>query len=135
MGEGAAVIFTLAKHWADVIHALAIIESKENPAAIGDGGRAFGLAQQHPAFFAENYGLSHEFPSDVGHTWSQAQIVAAASFFEVWEHFGLDILVMAYNQGLTAVTKNGVRAPEYLARFSAAYQLVRSGNHKCALAA
>ena len=41
--------YSLAKHWAKYVHALAIIQSGEDEFKPGDGGRAFGLLQMHPA--------------------------------------------------------------------------------------
>jgi hypothetical protein len=55
--DAAAIDYSVAGRWADVVHALALGESNENPAAVGDGGRAFGILQQHPAFFKEYYGI------------------------------------------------------------------------------
>lgn len=117
--------YSIAANWADVVHAIAIIESNENPAQTGDGGRAFGVMQQHPAFFQEYYGRCKDFPASVTDTWVEAQIKAAASFFELWEHLGLDLCVMAYNLGINAVM-NGARNPGYLARFSDALNRVRA---------
>ncbi|MFZ1975785.1 MAG: transglycosylase SLT domain-containing protein [Candidatus Acidiferrales bacterium] len=110
--------YSLAGAHADVVHALAIIESNESVSAIGDGGRAFGLLQQHPSFFKEYYGRAVAFPQSVEHTWPEAQIVAAASFFEMNEQMGLDLIVQAYNLGVEAV-RNGQRNPAYLSQFKA----------------
>jgi soluble lytic murein transglycosylase-like protein len=116
---------------AEIVHALAIIESGENPALVGDGGQAYGLLQQHPGFFKQFYGRAIAFPASVTHTWVEAEIVAAASFFELYLGIlGLDLAIQSYNLGVSAVQK-GQRNPDYLSRFTAAYQLVRSGNHTC----
>lgn len=128
-----SVNFAIAGDHADIVHSLAIIESNENPAAVGDGGRAFGLLQQHPAFFTEFYMAV----PDVADDWPTAQIRAATEFFDKWlDRLGLDLAVQAYNRGIEAI-KRGQRNPEYLARFSNAYQHVRSGAHKnlCKVAA
>ena len=128
-------VFNLAGVYSDMVHALAIIESDEDPHAVGDGEQAYGLLQQHPAFFQEHYGRTKAFPAEVAHSWADAEVVAAASFFDLWmETLGLDATVMAYNTGVTAYY-SGVRNEDYLARFGAAYQVVRSGTHKCKLAA
>jgi hypothetical protein len=124
-------IFALAGAFEDIVHALAIIESNERIAQIGDGGRAFGLLQQHPSFFAEYYGRSLLFPSSVSHTWEEAEVVAAATYFGRYiEILGQDGAVSAYNTGVKAFN-DGQRNEVYIARWGNAFQDVRSGNHKC----
>ena len=59
------------------VQALAQIESGEDVGQIGDGGRAFGILQQHPSFF-----LQWCRDVSVADTWWQAQINAAAAFLE-----------------------------------------------------
>ena len=117
------VDFKLARQWAKVVQALSQgdEDASGDIGAVGDGGRAFGILQEHPAFFAAYYGRN-KFPPDVRDTWSQAFIKAAAAFFEyhTLEH-DLDLCVQAYNQGATAVFLNGVRVPDYLAKFHAVY--------------
>lgn len=117
--------YSVAGRWADVVHAIALVESSENPFAVGDHGRAFGLLQQHPAFFFQYYGKVAEFRATVEDTWIEAQIKCAASFFEIYDHLGFDLAVQAYNQGV-AVFSSDLRAPEYLAKFNAALNRVRS---------
>ena len=108
--------YSIAGDYARHIRALAIIESGENPLASGDGGRAIGILQQHPSFFVQWYK-----EPDVTDTWNTAHIKAAAAFFEHYvPQYGIDLTVQAYNQGAAAVFQNGVRAPQYLARFTTA---------------
>lgn len=115
--------FNLAGPWKEEVRALAL--GPENPpldeGASGDGGRAFGILQQHPAFFSEYYG-TNGFPASVKDTWTQAQIKAAASFFQAHKDQPLDLVVQAFNQGVSAVFDKGVRAPEYLAKFKKVYK-------------
>jgi transglycosylase-like protein with SLT domain len=119
--------YAAAGRWASVVQALAIIESSENPdIGWGDSGLAFGLLQQHPAFFRHYYGRAHEFAPSHDDSWTTAQIKAAASFFELYEHMGLDLCIQAYNQGLDGVLNQGKRAPGYLEKFFHAFQSVRS---------
>lgn len=120
--------YQLAGRYADFVRALAIVETGEKPTMTGDGGRAFGILQQHPAMFSEYYRPAGEFKASVSDTWIDAEIKAAACFWSMWEHMGVDWAVTAYNQGPTAV-KNGVRAPEYLARFTAALNKIRGEKH------
>lgn len=117
--------YSLAQTYAEYVRALAIIESGENPNLIGDNGRAWGLLQQHPAFFVEYYGRAKGFPASPNHTWIEAQIVAAASFFAIeLSHLPLDLAVQAYNLGMEAVLR-GERAPDYLRRFTDALNRIR----------
>lgn len=124
-----AIDYSIAGRWADVVHALAIVESSENPSAIGDHGRAFGLLQQHPAFFYQYYGKVAAFRAEVSDTWIVAQIKCAASFFELYDHLGFDLVVQAYNQGVAVFSRPEVRAPEYLEKFTAALNRVRGLNN------
>lgn len=115
--------YKLARQWAEVIQAL--VEGCEDPtgdeSAIGDGGRAFGVLQQHPVFFVQFYGRNG-FEAAVGDTWTQAFIKAAASFFERYAPaHDFDLVIQAYNQGITAVFVDGVRAPEYLEKYKTAF--------------
>lgn len=115
--------FKVARQWSKVVQALSQgdEDSSGDIGAIGDGGRAFGILQEHPAFFLAYYGRVGFVP-DVRDTWSQAFVKAAAAFFEIHtKDHDLDLCVQAYNQGSTAVFINGVRVPEYLAKFHAIY--------------
>ena len=121
--------YSIAGHWADAVHAIAIIESGETPTPIGDGGRAFGLLQTHPALFAEYYGrLPHLFSPSPSDTWPEAEIKCCATFFEVNTAAGMlfDLIVQAWNEGVQAIL-DGQRNETYLARFTTAYQRVRGG--------
>lgn len=111
--------YKLAGEWFLQVRAIFIGESSEYPVALGDGGRAYGPGQHHPTFFAEYYGRSPKFPQSVTHTWTQAFIVATASFFELHVPIiGLDLTVQAYQAGVSAVLNDGVRNEAYLQRFS-----------------
>ena len=104
-----------------IVHALAIVESNENANLIGDDdGLAFGLLQQHPAFFFEFYGHG-SFPAADLDSWATAQMKAAASYLEKWlDLLGLDGAVTAYNVGVAAY-QGGERNANYLGRFKLAY--------------
>lgn len=115
--------YSSAGPWTEHVRALAVIESGEDIGKIGDGGRAFGLLQQHPAFFVEWYKKP-----DVTDTWWNAQIKAAAAFLGYFYlSMGLDQTIQAYNLGVTAV-QSGERNPEYLRKWSDAYQRIRGGS-------
>jgi hypothetical protein len=123
---------SIAGRWADQVHALILTEHWGHvvepaclwrcPFGSNDGGRAFGILQQHPDFFRDYYRESGgaplaKFLASVDDTWTVAQIKAAATFLELNDTLPLDLEVQAYNQGLQAV-RNGVRAPVYLDRFN-----------------
>ena len=127
--------YTAGGRWQDVIHALAIIESNENPAATGDGGQAFGLIQQHPAFFAANYGRVSGlwnrmvgralYPASTSDTWVTAQIKAAASFLEANKALNRTLLIESYHQGVIGAQR--APDPSYFTRFAAAFAKI--GGH------
>jgi hypothetical protein len=121
--------YSIAGRWALHVEALAIVESGGSPmVGYSDGGRARGLLGQHPSFFVEWYGRYPEiYPAEVTDEWWTADIKAAASFLEHYSSFGLDQEIQMYNLGVVAVVK-GARNPEYLARWSAAYQKLRAAN-------
>lgn len=107
--------YAAAGQWAKAVQALAIIESNETPAAIGDGGQAFGILQQHPAFFI------HWYKPVVDDQWPTAQIKAAAAFLDyAVGRFGIDGAIQAYNKGIAGY-KNGERNENYLTRWMQAY--------------
>jgi len=114
-----AIDYSSAGRWAQVVRALAMGESNEDVGLMGDGGRAFGILQQHSAFFVEWYGRYPQiYPIDVADTVWVAQIKAAASFLEHYvPAMGLDLAVESYNQGVEAI-RSGKRVPDYLARFN-----------------
>ncbi len=111
--------YSAAGPWAQIVHALAMTETNEQPRLVGDGGRAFGILQDHPPFIAEYYRTDSAFPAKPNDDWITAEIKAAATFLDENDDQPLDLCIQAYNQGETAVFTNGVRAPEYLARFTA----------------
>lgn len=115
--------YSSAGPWAEHVRALAVIESGEDVGRIGDGGRAFGLLQQHPAFVMQWYRSV-----DVTDTWWNAQIKAAAAFLAHYVNaIGLDLTIQAYNRGVAAI-ENGERNADYLARWTDAYQRIRGGS-------
>jgi hypothetical protein len=114
--------YSAAGEYARAVRAFAIVESGENETAIGDGGRAFGLLQMHPATFSEFY-----LWPDVDDTWTRAQIRACADFLAVqgWQkgdETQRDLIVQAWNLGVHAVFVEGRRNPEYLARWRKAWK-------------
>lgn len=106
---------SICGEYAEIVHALCLVESNENASISGDNGKAWGPMQEHPAFFVE-------FGSTVlpGDTWIEAQLKVAAEYLrqqiEVHER-PLDLVVQAYNLGVKAVFVNGERNPEYLQRY------------------
>jgi hypothetical protein len=119
--------YSLAVPYHEIVRALAIIESGERPFQIGDGGQAFGLLQIHPARFNETYNSDIYYAAAVDDTWVSAEIKACAAFLHVWEPQPLDLRIQAWRLGTHAVFDLGKRDPQYLERFSIAYQKVRSG--------
>ncbi len=121
--------YELAGRWQHHVHALAIIESLENPDAKGDfkhkddphSNRARSLFQHHPATFKEYYGRSKNFPVDLNDSWVEAEIKASASLFDCWEHKGVPRCVQAHQMGTGAVFEQGKTNPEYLAKWQVAY--------------
>ena len=119
-----SIDYSGAGEFADIVHALAIVESDENPQALGDGGRAFGILQQHPAFILDYY-MKGPFPHLQSDTWVDVQIKCAANFFYFWiETLGLDLAVEGYNLGIGAV-KQGKRNVAYLGKFTTALNKVK----------
>ena len=116
--------YTIAGRWAEHVHAFAIIESNETDNQIGDGGRAFGILQQHPAFVLQWYR-----DIDVTDTWVTAQIKAARNFLDHYVSiFGLDLTVMAYNLGVSAIGR-GERNQDYLNRWTEAFNRVKGAQN------
>ena len=111
--------YSIAGKWAQIVRALAMTETNEQPRMIGDGGKAFGILQDHPPFMAEYYRTESPYPAEASDDWIVAEIKAAATFLQENDYEPLDLCVQAYNQGETAVFDKGVRAPEYLAKFTA----------------
>ena len=114
-------IYKIAGKWADVVRAHAIVESKEQIWPYGDGGRAFGLLQVHPAFVKDYSRFADILPSD---TWPEAEVKLVAAFYELHPGVDLDLLIQAYNQGYAGVMSEGRRAPEYLANWHLAYNRI-----------
>lgn len=109
-------IYAKAGKWWKVVRALAMTESNENSTAVGDGGQAFGILQQHPAFFVNWY-----TPTTTSDQWVTAQIIAAAAFLDyAVGRFGLEGAIQAYNTGCAAY-KSGVRNENYLTRWMQNY--------------
>lgn len=125
--------YTLATEYADVVRAIFMIESNEDLMAVGDGGRALGPGQQHPAFFKQYYGCHKDYPASVADTWADAWVKATAAYFATWSGtIELDLLVQGYNKGLDGVLRDGQRAPDYLRRFTDALNKIHAeANKKC----
>jgi hypothetical protein len=117
--------YALAKPYEDIVHALAIIESGENPSISGDGGQAWGLLQMHPSRFKECYGCAAEYLPAVDDTWIDAQIKACAAFLDLWSNTPLDLRIVAWRLGVHAVMDEGKRDPQYLQRFNDALNKVK----------
>lgn len=124
-----SINYGLAEEYADEVRALFMGESEEREwPPLGDGGRAFGPGQMHPAFFAENYGRAHRFPRAVGDTLADAQVKAAAAYLDFNSAMlgSLDAAVQAYQEGVQDYI-NGARNPEYLQRFRNNLARIRGG--------
>ncbi|MBV8359365.1 MAG: hypothetical protein JO189_15730 [Deltaproteobacteria bacterium] len=123
--------YSAAGEFAEAVQAFAMIESGESERATGDGGRAFGLLQMHPATFARFYtaprsAASPRFGPDVSDTWSEAQIKACARFLEIHDFLraseeARDLVIQAWNLGEHAVFYQMKRNPTYLRRWKEAY--------------
>jgi len=129
-GAGAGIDYSPAVEFAREVRAFAMVESDEDEARIGDGGRSFGLLQMHPATFKRFYGSQMRFAATVSDTWTQAQIKACAAYLAVrgWRTASpeeRDLIVQAWNLGERAVFVEGRRNPEYLARWRDAYQQLK----------
>jgi hypothetical protein len=129
--------YSVAEELAEVVRALAIAESGENPHQVGDGGRAYGLLQMHPATFKRYYGTYPQgrFAPAVSDTWAAAEIKACAAFLE-WHGYDADgqeqkdLIIQAWNLGEAAVFLEHRRNAMYLRRFLAALERVRGVNAK-----
>jgi hypothetical protein len=126
--------YTAAVEFADVVRAFAIIESDEDPNKLGDGGRAYGLLQMHPATFKRYYGAQMRFAPNNRDSWTEAQIKACAAFLSAhaWRSAGQherDLIVQAWNLGEAAVFLEKRRNPDYLARWLQAYDGLTTGNN------
>lgn len=116
--------YSPAGGWALHVRALAIIESNEDVGQLGDGGQAFCLLQQHPAFFVQWYSPF----ADVADTIWAAQIKAAAAFLAHYvPTIGIDLTIQAYNLGVAAVMERGKRNQDYLDRWTAARNKLLGG--------
>ena len=111
--------YTIAQHWSVVVRAIAMTESNESETGLGDGGQAYGLLQQHPAFFIHYY-------KDVGlhDTWTDAYIKACAAYLSyAVPRLTLAGAIQAYNLGVAAY-KNGNRNLPYWDRFVQNYNKI-----------
>ena len=132
-----SIDYSIAGPWALHVHALALNESSGNPdVPKSDGGRARGLLGFHPCTFQEYYGRSPNFPRDVGHTWDESDISAAASFLDIEvprfaalfpAGVALDLAIQAHQAGVSAVMMGG-RNPKYLADWTTSFQKLRGTN-------
>jgi len=126
-------IYKLAGEFADVVRAHAIVESGENPeASYGDGGRAFGILQQHMAFVKDYIRFADIKPSD---TVSEGQVKIAAAFYnmhrdEYYDRDRRDLLIQSYNKGYVGVFGvDRLRAPKYLADWHEAMNQIKAKNN------
>jgi hypothetical protein len=117
--------YRAAAYYADHVRAFAIIESTEDETATGDGGRALGLLQMHPATFMRYY----RPVASTTDTWTQAFIKACASYLSLHAFRAAtpdqqDLIVQAWKLGEGAVFSLGERDPAYVSRWKAAYQKI-----------
>src|SRR5215469_2293966 len=112
--------------YSNEVRAFAIIESGENPQAVGDGGQAYGLLQYHPATLAHWYARAQMSVSD---TWEAASIKACAAFLNYFSFATAspeqqDLVIQSHNLGVAGVFADGRRNPVYLARWHQAYAAI-----------
>lgn len=124
--------YKYAGRWENHVRALSMGDEDPSqdaePSGHNDGGRAFGLLQEHPAFFSRYYGKCG-FAADVKDTWTIAMIKAAAAFFQTWEQaYPLELVVQAFNQGSHAVFVDHTTAPEYLAKWKSQFDRLTTAN-------
>lgn len=93
-----------------LIKAVAIVESSENPASIGDAGKSFGLMQVQETV-GRFYGVTKDLlllPKE--------NIKAGAAFLrDMINKYGIDGGIQAYNLGETKYRK-GLKSPTYLSK-------------------
>jgi hypothetical protein len=124
--------YVAAGRWQNHVRALSVANEDPDqvidPQGNNDGGRAFGLLQEHPAFFRQYYGAGG-FPALTSDTWTVAYIKAAAAFFQTWEYaYPLALVVQAFNQGADAVFVKHKTAPEYLEKWQAEFARLTCAN-------
>lgn len=129
-------IYKLAGEYAPYVRAFAIHESREDQYVVGDGGRAFGLLQMHPATFVRYYYAAKDrWAPHVDDTWTVAFIKACCAFLEAHNFLNLreverGLVVQAWNRGEAAIYLEGKRAPEYLDAWDRALNQVRGEQAK-----
>lgn len=99
--------------------AVAIVESGENPAAVGDGGAAVGLMQQHADFFADwrqSPTCRREYPI--------CQVAAFINFWNNYDGAHAEHLLGVYNQGLRGAALNPDKAAAYANKVRAVYDAI-----------
>ena len=124
--------YSAAGEFIQEVRAFAMIESAENPHQVGDGGRAYGLLQMHPATFKRYYGCQSRWAASVSDTWSRAFIKACAAFLNAHNWRAADeatrhLIVQAWNLGEAGVFIDGQRNPDYLTRWLEAYEKTQQG--------
>lgn len=99
--------------------AIAIVESGENPAAVGDGGAAVGLMQMHSDFFTDwrqSPTCNRDYPI--------CQVAAFVRFWNVHYLLSDERRLGIYNQGPRGVDEYPDKAAAYVARVGAAYDAI-----------
>lgn len=111
------------KKWADLrsmdwklLKAIAQTESSENPNALGDDGRSFGL-MQISALVGQSYGMNQD---DLYNPDLNIQ-VGSGFLKEMIDKYGLQGGIQAYNLGETKY-KKGFTSPTYLAKVLQNYE-------------
>jgi hypothetical protein len=130
--------YSPAREFADEVRAFAMVETNENEHAVGDGGRAAGILQMHPASFAQ-FAIAHtKFSVHVSDTSTTAQIKACAAFLleQDWRTASReerDLITQAWNLGVHGVFGEGKRNSGYLDRWHAAYERIQQEHARRAL--
>jgi hypothetical protein len=121
-------VYQVAERHADVVRALAVIESGEDEAALGQGGKAFGLLQMRPGAFAQLY---HPTEQDADDTVSEAQVKACARYLSVYRFLSSTVeqqkrIIMAWSLGEYAVFVDGREDEQYYNRWLDAFKRLGS---------
>lgn len=107
--------------WWKWAKAVATVESGENPNAVGDGGAAVGLMQQHSDFF-----IDWRRFSTCNRIYPLCQVEAFARF---WNHYAgakVDHILGVYNQGPAGAALHPDKAAAYAAKVRAAYDAIEA---------
>lgn len=102
------------------LKALAVVESSDDPEAWGDGGRAMGRWQVHPARYYDEI-KRWELVPEVSATWDQIVAIILREVWEEWSpHWSPVQIAMYWHLGHRSFETDADWDPKYAARFGAA---------------